>query len=176
MQSIKWILVFCLAFFAHPVPLSFFLFFFVGFSRVAAFSRPKLKVALNLSPSLWGFDSLGNSSRERERVDGSAFNCLTICRLMRRGNPTNHHVRFLLSFTFSLFLPSFAAFLSFFCLLSFFSSLHRPSACGHILISGLVPHNAERREGREREREREAASKRVGNNFLARLMMSLAAV
>lgn len=130
MQSIKWILVFCLAFFAHPVPLSLSLSFFVGFSRVAAFSRPKLEVALNLSPSLWGFDSLGNSSRERERVDGSAFNCLTICRLMRRGNPTNHHVRFPLSFSFLLFLPPFfccLAFILFACFLSF------------LLCIGLLP-------------------------------------
>lgn len=160
MQSIKWILVFCQAFFAIPVSLSLVLFhFFVGFSRVAAFSRAELKVALNLSPSLWGFDSLGSSSRERERVDGSAFNCLTICRLMRRGNPSNHHVRFPLSFSssFSFFfflppslflLPCFHSF----CLLSFFFSLHRPSACRHILISGLVPHNTERRKGRMRER------------------------
>lgn len=128
----------------------------MGFSRVAAFSRPKLKVALNLSPSLWGFDSLGNSSRERERVDGSAFNCLTICRLMRRGNPTNHHVRFPLFFSSHLFLPPSLLLLPCFhsfCLLSFFSSLHRPSACGHILISGLVPHNGGRREGRMREGE-----------------------
>lgn len=135
MQSIKWILVFCQAFFAIPVSLSLVLFhFFVGFSRVAAFSRAELKVALNLSPSLWGFDSLGSSSRERERVDGSAFNCLTICRLMRRGNPSNHHVRFPLSFSssFSFFFflpPSFCclAFILFACFLSF------------LLCIGLLP-------------------------------------
>lgn len=109
----------------HSLSLCLPLYFscsIVAFSRVAAFSQPELKVALNLSPSLWAFDSLEYSNRdgERERVNGSAFNCLTILSSHATREPKNHHVGFVSARSLSLppccrdFFLFFAAFFRFF--------------------------------------------------------------